>query len=246
MKNKLLLLLAFLMISVSVYGKEIIVNNGEKLNVDTITVDNRTLLKLRDFSDILQLETRWNQQDQCVEVKDNKYDVKLYNNKYEIIVNGETKSIDSPPVIRDGMTYVPLRVIGNALGYVTGYENNVIKVTTRKYSSDYPVETIEEFKECIDEYSSLYNSVIEKMPFSLKEESRNIESRFDFLERKLTRNSIFLDGKETTTIINAMDNITYFVNLTSKDYINYDVYYNEIKTDYLEVMKIADKVIKSN
>lgn len=246
MKNRILLFLTFLMMSFSIYGKDIVINNGETLSVDTITLNNKTLLKLRDLSNLLEIECKWNSQDQSVEIKDNKYNVKLYNGKPQMLVNGEVESIDTPPVIENGSTYVPLRVVGDAFGYITGYKDGIINITTRRMNSEFPVETMDEFKECIEEYCSLYKVVIEKMPFSSREEARNVETKLYFLERKLTRNSIFLDGKDSTLISNAISNIAYFVNLTSKDHINYQKYYNEIKEDYSRVMEISDKVIKSN
>lgn len=42
--------------------------------------------------------------------------------KFNIIVNGETKVLDADPLVVNGSTYVPLRVMSNMLGYDVTYK----------------------------------------------------------------------------------------------------------------------------
>ena len=46
----------------------------------------------------------------------------------EIYLNGSLLQSDVPPVLKDDRTFVPIRVIGEALGYTVGYDDGVVKM----------------------------------------------------------------------------------------------------------------------
>jgi Copper amine oxidase N-terminal domain. len=51
--------------------------------------------------------------------------------KNEVIVNGEKKTIEAPPYIKNGRTMVPVRVISEAFGADVGWNDKTKEVTIR-------------------------------------------------------------------------------------------------------------------
>ncbi|WP_091220292.1 copper amine oxidase N-terminal domain-containing protein [Paenibacillus sp. BC26] len=91
--------------------------NGQYQN-HTITVNGRTLVKLRALTDPAWLVFAYDSKTHTVmfHTKDNSKIVYLREGEKTVTVNGKKVLIDAPVVNKDGLTYVPLRFISETLG----------------------------------------------------------------------------------------------------------------------------------
>ena len=66
-----------------------------------------------------------------------------------VIVNGNAVAFDTPPVVEDGVTFVPLRAVGEALNVLVGWSeaDKTVIVRTNDYDTDAPLNTPEQTKE---------------------------------------------------------------------------------------------------
>ncbi|HEX9060924.1 MAG TPA: stalk domain-containing protein [Clostridia bacterium] len=131
-------------------GKEIIVNiDGAKVNFTDakpyLSDTGRTMVPIRAVAEAMQAKVDWN--GICV-VKITKGDMKLEfavgrtDDKYLYITNTELNRskkvlMDSIPVVKNGRTFVPLRVINEAFGYQVNWdsENYTVEINTKNLTN---------------------------------------------------------------------------------------------------------------
>lgn len=97
-------------ISLTVGSKEAVVNGQIKLlDAPPIIVNNRVLVPLRFVGGCLDASFRWVPETSTVEIS--------YNGKtFSLIVGETTAELDTPAIIEEGRTMVPLRYISEKLG----------------------------------------------------------------------------------------------------------------------------------
>lgn len=92
--------------------------NGEALafDVQPQLIDNRTMVPLRKIFEAMGAVVDWNNDTQTVTAtKGNKKVIATINNK-DVYINGETKTLDVPPMVIDDRTLVPVRFVAEAFG----------------------------------------------------------------------------------------------------------------------------------
>lgn len=79
--------------------------------------NGRTMIPLRAVADNLNVVVKWNNTDKRVDLLNSKgTEVQLWIGKTGAVKDSKTISIDAPPEIIEGRTFVPLRFVAEALG----------------------------------------------------------------------------------------------------------------------------------
>lgn len=76
---------------------------------------NRTYVPLRYISEELGNSVQWNQTTKAVTISQSSSSLTLTVGSSSAVANGSTITIDAPPVLYNGITYVPIRVISDTL-----------------------------------------------------------------------------------------------------------------------------------
>lgn len=93
------------------------VNNKEyKLETPPIIINNRTMVPLRFIVENLGGEIYWYEEELKITILFPKKTIVMWINNTLSYVNGEKYFLESPPIIIDGRTLVPVRFIAEALG----------------------------------------------------------------------------------------------------------------------------------
>ncbi|WP_245850741.1 copper amine oxidase N-terminal domain-containing protein [Paenibacillus herberti] len=112
--------------------------NGE-LQGKAITVNERTLVKLRALTDPEWLVFAYDPKTRIVmfHTKDNRIKVELREGEKTATVNGKKVPIDAAVVNKGGLTYIPIRFISETLGAYVKYfaEDNRVIVRTPRYET---------------------------------------------------------------------------------------------------------------
>lgn len=111
-------------IKILVAGKEI------KPETPAYIENGRTMVPLRFISEALGEKVDWKADTKTVIVGDNK--ASLVIGEKEINANGKKIAIDSPAVIKDSRTFVPLRAISEILGSKVDWESSTRSVKISK------------------------------------------------------------------------------------------------------------------
>ncbi|WP_046227565.1 copper amine oxidase N-terminal domain-containing protein [Paenibacillus dauci] len=98
------------------------VNGTSYTDAEPVVQDGTTLVPFRVVSEALNAKVTWNAKDQSVTVVKDGQTVKLYVNKKNAVVNGKTVSLQAAPMMKNGSTRVPVRVISEALGATVKWE----------------------------------------------------------------------------------------------------------------------------
>ena len=136
MKKVSALILVLVMLFTNVYAAVVEVNVGKtdvnSLNngeVKTITLEEapyinesgRTFVPIRAITESFGAEVSWDGEKREVTILNGEDRIVLTIDKAVATVNGEEAVMDSAPEIKGGRTFVPLRFIGEALGYNLNY-----------------------------------------------------------------------------------------------------------------------------
>lgn len=110
-------------------SSQIILVNGKEAQVSAQIKDGRTMLPLRDLCELLEIEIT-GFQDGIVSLQkgDNKVEL-LTRGPYIVNASGYFKS-DVVPIMIQGTTYIPVRVISYMFGYDVGLSNNKLTMTS--------------------------------------------------------------------------------------------------------------------
>ena len=92
--------------------------NGEVKTLDAAPIikNSRTLLPVRFLAENLGAEVAWNDATKTATLKTSDTTIEVTINANSMKVNGAAVALDSPAIIENSRTYLPLRAIANALG----------------------------------------------------------------------------------------------------------------------------------
>ncbi|MCF8011548.1 MAG: glucosaminidase domain-containing protein [Clostridiales bacterium] len=104
--------------------KTTLVIDGEKINSSPPPVikNGRTLVPVRLVSETLGARVKWNQENKTVDITKDNSSIKLRINNRLVDYNTTYGLSDVPPQIFDSRTFVPLRLVSNALGVSVGWD----------------------------------------------------------------------------------------------------------------------------
>lgn len=118
-------------ISITYNQEELILSNEPKV------IKQSVMLPLRDLSQQLGYKVNWDQATGKIEVVEGPYVVALEVGHKEAQVNGKVVAIEVAPEIINGVTYVPLRLIGEAMEMDVQWNSKESQVSLEgKYTVD--------------------------------------------------------------------------------------------------------------
>lgn len=92
--------------------------NGQPLatSVAPVTISGRTLVPMRDIFEALNATVVWNGVTQEIRAQSDSRSIALQIGSRSAVLNGEQVTLDQPPLLLRGSTFVPLRFVSEALG----------------------------------------------------------------------------------------------------------------------------------
>jgi hypothetical protein len=108
-----------------------VVINGNPLALDTPTViqNGRLLVPMRNIFQALGATVNWDSSTQTVTATRGLTSISLVIGSTDASVNGSTVTLDVPPEIINGYTFVPIRFVGEALGCQVNWDGGSQSVT---------------------------------------------------------------------------------------------------------------------
>lgn len=100
--------------------------NNELLSFETHAeiTNERTMVPLRFFFEKLGADVQWNEVKREVTVKKNKKSIVLTIDSQKAFVDGDEKTIDVSPYIKNDRTMIPLRFLSENLGFLVDWDIN--------------------------------------------------------------------------------------------------------------------------
>ncbi len=102
------------------------------LDVAPFILNGRTMIPLRFISESFQAEVQWRAKTQEILIKDDSTSIRLQIGSSEMYINDDVVILDSPPIIQDSRTFVPIRAISEALRAVVEWNAADQIVTIRR------------------------------------------------------------------------------------------------------------------
>jgi len=87
--------------------------------------NGRTLVRYRDFAEAIGAEVNYDAKRKQVKVSKDKQTITLTLGSKKVLVNNKVKQLDVVPVVKEGITYVPLRFVAETYGYKVSWDNDL-------------------------------------------------------------------------------------------------------------------------
>ncbi|AFC33380.1 hypothetical protein PM3016_6774 [Paenibacillus mucilaginosus 3016] len=104
----------------------------QTLEVAPFTLDGRTMVPIRFIGEALGAKVDWNAAERRVTLAKEDVKIELVIDEKNAHVNGETAVLDTPAVIRDGITLVPVRFVSESMKMKVFFDNGEILITDAK------------------------------------------------------------------------------------------------------------------
>lgn len=97
-------------------------------------VNNTTLLPIKAICDALGAETKWDKVTRSVNIKKDDSEIVLKIDSDKATVNGEEVTLETPAIIIDGRTMVPVRFVAETFGYDVAWdqETKTVELNSKK------------------------------------------------------------------------------------------------------------------
>lgn len=109
----------------------IVNGKDQQLEVAPYYLNGRTMVPIRFISEVMGVEVGWNDEDQTVTLTRGDTKIKLQIHNYMAYVNGVPTWLDTWPHIKDGVTMVPLRFVGESLNKDVQFDEGRIHITNK-------------------------------------------------------------------------------------------------------------------
>lgn len=279
MKKKIITLLSILALSSNITSAAPstvkVMINDKPLVTDTEAIirNNRTMVPFRAvFESLGAKNISWDEPTQSIVGSDGNITIKLVIGSYDIDVNGKISTMDTPPMIINSRTMIPLSAVSNALGAkvtwdAKKYIASVIKpiqTASNNYNSEiFPIsdDVAENINKTIDASNTTQNNTTQNV-------SSNSESNFDnistvsesntqiqgyYAMEDLKRNKYVLnlknDGKSEMINISSLNKVngtyTYLNNKLSMNISSFNSTYEREDVNYAGTNLILMKDTKS-
>lgn len=279
MKKKIITLLSILALSSNITSAAPstvkVMINDKPLVTDTQAIirNNRTMVPFRAvFESLGAKNISWDEPTQSIVGSDGNITIKLVIGSYDIDVNGKISTMDTPPMIINSRTMIPLSAVSNALGAkvtwdAKKYVASVIKpiqTASNNYNSEiFPIsdDVAENINKTIDASNTTQNNTTQNV-------SSNSESNFDnistvsesntqiqgyYAMEDLKRNKYVLnlknDGKSEMINISSLNKVngtyTYLNNKLSMNISSFNSTYEREDVNYAGTNLILMKDTKS-
>lgn len=128
-KKSVLISLAFMSVTTTVYGKDISVRlNGNDIGTSAIIEDDRSFVPYRAVFEKLGYTVEWNDRRITAKNKDTEMILAVGSSLVQISKNGETTAVDcgNNVILRNDRTYMPLRFVAENSGYTVDWNGDSI------------------------------------------------------------------------------------------------------------------------
>ncbi|MDF2962767.1 MAG: hypothetical protein K0S39_4502 [Paenibacillus sp.] len=105
---------------------------GHTLEVAPFTLEGRTMVPIRFIGEALGAKVDWNAQDRRVTLVKEDIKIELVIDQKDAFVNGGLNVLDTPAVIRDGITLVPVRFVSESMKMKVFFDDGEILITDAK------------------------------------------------------------------------------------------------------------------
>lgn len=104
-------------------------NETKKMDASPFIKNDRTMVPVKFIIDAFGGETSWDKESRTAIVKYNNDTIEIPIDSTKVKVNGESKTVDSPAIIKDSRTFVPVRFIAENFGMEITYDPKTKEVT---------------------------------------------------------------------------------------------------------------------
>ncbi|MFS0871225.1 N-acetylmuramoyl-L-alanine amidase [Paenibacillus xylanilyticus] len=147
---------------------------GPSIVLDGVTIDQRSgapaenigktvMVPIRIVSENLGYQVKWEKATKSVLVQKGNSSIEMTAGKDAATVNGSVVELDSPPLIKQGTTLVPLRFVGEGMGLKVGWDNGTKTVSLFTVP---PVAESNEEKDASEAPAPSMNAELQNISFS--------------------------------------------------------------------------------
>ncbi|PAF28724.1 N-acetylmuramoyl-L-alanine amidase family protein [Paenibacillus sp. 7516] len=126
-------------------------------------VGNAVMVPIRIVSENLGYQVKWEKETKSVLVQNGSRSIAMMAGKDTATVNGRPVKLDSPPLVKQGTTLVPLRFVGEGMGLEVGWDNGTKTVSLRTAP---PMAEQDEEDEATTTPSPSLNAELQSISFS--------------------------------------------------------------------------------
>ena len=208
MIKKILLIVLFLMVifsSIISYATE--VNVSVKLNEDyiitdekNILIDGTTYIVARSLINALNEEILWDENTRTVTINTTENEIKFIVDDSKVIVNSNEIEIKAKPFIRNGRTYIPLRIASDYLGCEVDWVQDT-----------YTVELYKNNLEVNEKYKFIPNYTEED--YRLLSKIVQVESSDGSMDMKLAIANVVLNRVKSNLFPNSVSDVIYQIDI---------------------------------
>ncbi|WP_411342850.1 N-acetylmuramoyl-L-alanine amidase [Paenibacillus sp. WLX1005] len=114
-----------------------VVLNGQELSIpeDVQNIDGSVMIPIRVVSENLGYKVQWNQSEGRVTIDSDSKSIQLFIGKKSAAIGNTTYNLNTAPVVQNGTTLVPIRLVSEQMGIGLSW-NNSDKIVTLTTSGD--------------------------------------------------------------------------------------------------------------
>lgn len=279
MKKKIITLLSILALSSNISfaapSTVKVMINDKPLVTDTEAIirNNRTMVPFRAvFESLGAKNISWDEPTQSIVGSDGNITIKLVIGSYDIDVNGKISTMDTPPMIVNSRTMIPLSAVSNALGAKVTWDAKKyvasvmkpIQTASNNYNSEiFPIsdDVAENINKTIDASNTTQNNTTQDVSSNAASNFDNISTVSEsntqiqgyYAMEDLKRNKYVLnlknDGKSEMINISSLNKVngtyTYLNNKLSMNISSFNSTYEREDVNYANTNLILMKDTKS-
>ncbi len=120
----------------------ILVHSLQASNLKCLSQNNTTMVPFRVIGEDLGAKVSFEQASQTITLSYRDTNIELKVGSKKATVNGEEKNLQVAPQVVDGVTYVPIRFVAEALGAEVNYKNGILAINLEGNEKEWKLETI--------------------------------------------------------------------------------------------------------
>ena len=135
------------MIEMAIGKKNYTIDGAKKsMDVAPMATNNRTLVPLRFLVESLGGQVDWDQENQTIHINHKGQDLVLPLDAKTILVNGQEVAIDTPAMVKNQRTLVPIRFVVENLAMTVDYqqEGQIVRILEKKEPAKVEAQTPQE------------------------------------------------------------------------------------------------------
>ncbi len=117
-----------------------VIQNGSTVetSIKPFILEDRVYMPLRTMVESLGGQVLWKGSHEPIAISLNKNTIQMLLNDNEYILNGETRTTENVPKLKEDVTYLPLRLVGESLGFLVNWDASNRSVVIQSSTQDQP------------------------------------------------------------------------------------------------------------